>query len=93
MPPKGSCLRNDGLLAHMLPAGFFWGKFMQIVVNGQDTGCADDTTLLELLQQRGNDAARVVVERNGQIVPSAEYAATALAEGDRLELVHFVGGG
>ena len=36
---------------------------------------------------------RVAVERNGEIVPRADWPATALQEGDRLEGVHFVGGG
>ncbi len=36
---------------------------------------------------------RVALERNGQIVPRAEWATTVVAAGDRIELVHFVGGG
>ena len=65
---------------------------MQYIVNGQNEEHAADT-LLALLQERGNEPAKVVVELNEQIIPKDAYAATALHEGDRLELVQFVGGG
>jgi thiamine biosynthesis protein ThiS len=48
------------------------------------------SALLEQLQIR---PARVVVERNRDIVPRDAYGATKLGEGDSLEIVHFVGGG
>ena len=66
---------------------------MQIHVNGQPTPCADACTLTELLSALHLDPARVVVERNAQIVPVSNYASTRLEEGDRLEILHFVGGG
>ena len=46
--------------------------------------------LVELL---GFRADRVALERNGEIVPRAEWPQTTLEDGDRIELVHFVGGG
>ena len=49
--------------------------------------------LLALLEERGLRSDRVAVERNGAIVPRAEFAATVLEAGDRLEIVRFVGGG
>ena len=49
--------------------------------------------LAALLREREHDATAVVVEHNGRIVPAADFAATALNEGDVLEIVQFVGGG
>ena len=65
---------------------------MQYIVNGQNEEYAA-TRLLALLEERGNDPAKVVVELNGQIIPKDAYVATSLHGGDRLELVQFVGGG
>ena len=50
-------------------------------------------TLSELVAELGLRADRVAAERNGEIVPRADWAAVQLAEGDKLEVVHFVGGG
>ncbi len=47
----------------------------------------------DLLARIGLDTRKVAVERNLEIVPRSAYAATALAAGDRLEIVHFIGGG
>lgn len=63
-------------------------------VNGQVTEWNEDSgTVLALLCARGLDPARVAVERNGRIVPRAEFGSTDLKEDDRLEIVAFVGGG
>lgn len=66
---------------------------MRIIINGQDTEVRDGHTVLSLLQDRGLDPDRVVVERNREIVPGAAFGDTVLAEGDRLEVLAFVGGG
>jgi sulfur carrier protein len=69
---------------------------MQIVLNGQARDFALDpqaATLGALIDSLEMKADRVAIERNGEIVPRAEWAATRLADGDRLEIVHFVGGG
>ena len=64
---------------------------MTVTVNGETkTGYAN---VLEQLTQMGFDPKRVAVEKNGEIVPRAQYEATPLAEGDKLEVVRFVGGG
>ena len=64
---------------------------MTVTVNGQtQQGCAN---VLEQLTQMGFDPNRVAVEKNGEIVPRAQYEATPLKEGDKLEVVRFVGGG
>ncbi|MCD8364540.1 MAG: sulfur carrier protein ThiS [Clostridiales bacterium] len=54
---------------------------------------AVNQTLLGYLAAAGYDEKRVAVERNGAIVPKAEYADTVLADGDEIEVVSFVGGG
>lgn len=66
---------------------------MQMIVNGKSESCADNMPLVEFLTGRGHALTAVVVERNGQIVPAADFAATTLAPNDNLEIVHFVGGG
>lgn len=50
-------------------------------------------TVAELLREIGLDTRKVAVERNEEIVPRSTYAAAALAPGDVLEIVHFIGGG
>ena len=66
---------------------------MQLTINGEACTCAEGLTVAALLREREHDATAVVVEHNGQIVPAADFAATALNEGDVLEIVQFVGGG
>jgi sulfur carrier protein len=66
---------------------------IDVVINGQPHSIKDGTTISVLLVELGLGERRVAVERNREIVPRAEHATTALAAGDRLELVTFVGGG
>lgn len=66
---------------------------MRLVVNGEDQEAAEGTTVRDLLVRLGLGGGLVAVERNGEVVPRAEHAETALADGDRVEVVHFVGGG
>lgn len=66
---------------------------MRIEVNGEPREVAPGTTIAALLDQLGLGGVLVAVERNHDIVPRAEHARTAIADGDRLEIVHFVGGG
>ena len=66
---------------------------MRLLVNGEPMDLPDDTTVAALLERLGLGAQRVAVERNRDIVPRAEHASTRLAEGDEVEIVHFVGGG
>ena len=71
--------------------GFF--VLMKLKINGEERETDNGlslTGLLEFLQIR---PGRVVVERNREIVPRDAYGATMLADGDVLEIVHFVGGG
>ena len=66
---------------------------MRIEVNGRPHDVAAGTTVAALLAQMGVQGGPVAVERNQEIVPRAEHGATALHEGDQLEVVQFVGGG
>lgn len=65
---------------------------MKITINGQEQTFGP-TTLALLIEHLGMKQDRVAVELNRDIVPRAKWAETNLAEGDRLEIVHFVGGG
>jgi thiamine biosynthesis protein ThiS len=66
---------------------------MRIKLNGRDHELADAVSLALLVEQLGLDMRKVAVERNLEIVPRSAYAATILSDGDRLEVVNFVGGG
>jgi len=65
---------------------------MQIQVNGELRDVHADT-ILALVEELGLDIRKVAVERNLEIVPRSQHAVTALAAGDRIEVVQFVGGG
>ncbi len=66
---------------------------MQVHLNGDTREIASGQTLAALLEQSGLVSARVAVELNGRIVPRARHAEQALSEGDRIEIVHALGGG
>lgn len=66
---------------------------MRLTINGEERTLAEARDLAGLIATLGLDTRKVAVERNLEIVPRARYAATALAEGDRIEIVHFIGGG
>ncbi len=68
------------------------GLVLRVQVNGDPREVAAGT-ILELVQELDLDPRKVAVERNLEIVPRSLHATTALAEGDRIELVVFVGGG
>lgn len=68
-------------------------SLMDIVVNGEPRRVPSPATLLDLLADLGLDPRTVVVEHNRQIVRRPRLGETPLAEGDAVELVHFVGGG
>ena len=65
---------------------------MRIEVNGEPREVTA-TTVLALVGELGLDVRKVAVERNLEIVPRSLHAATPIAEGDRIEVVQFVGGG
>lgn len=66
---------------------------VEIEVNGAARSVPEGATVEALLRELGLDGRTVVVELNRQIVRRTELSDTRLEAGDRLELVHFVGGG
>jgi thiamine biosynthesis protein ThiS len=64
-----------------------------ISVNGETRNVPQGATVALLLTTIGLDTRKVAVECNEEIVPRSTYATLALAEGDKLEIVHFIGGG
>jgi thiamine biosynthesis protein ThiS len=66
---------------------------MKLVINGEDRDFATPLTLAALVERLGMKQDRVAIELNRDIVPRDQWPQTNLAEGDRLEIVHFVGGG
>jgi len=66
---------------------------MNVVINGEEHSLGPSLTLAGLVEQLGMKQDRVAVELNRNIVPRKQWDETSLSEGDRLEIVHFVGGG
>lgn len=66
---------------------------IRIEVNGEARQVPEGASVAELLGLIGLAAPKVAVECNLEIVPRSAWAATRLAAGDRLEIVHFIGGG
>ena len=66
---------------------------MKVIANGQEQVLPEGSTAMDLLDHLGLGARWVLVERNGEPVERAHLAATAVAEGDRVELVRAVAGG
>jgi sulfur carrier protein len=68
---------------------------MTLQINGQTRSFPEPapSTLDQVLLELGMKADRIAVERNGEIVPRTQWSETAVQSGDRLEVVHFVGGG
>lgn len=66
---------------------------MKLTVNGDTLELKDGASISELLVQLALGPGPVAVERNGEVVPRKEHPSTLLSDGDRIEVVHFVGGG
>ena len=64
-----------------------------IIVNGKEINLTKDTSVAEYLDQNRYQVKRIAVELNGDILPKYSYSDTMLKDGDRLEVVTFVGGG
>jgi thiazole synthase/sulfur carrier protein len=64
-----------------------------LIVNGEEKVFEAAGDLARLIAGLGLDARKVAIERNLAIVPRSQWPVTLLAEGDRIEIVHFVGGG
>ena len=66
---------------------------MEITVNGQSQTVPNGYTAAQLVEQMGLADRRIAMEVNLEIVPRSTYARHALSAGDRIEIVHAVGGG
>ncbi|AYV47938.1 thiamine biosynthesis protein ThiS [Caulobacter flavus] len=66
---------------------------MRLLLNGEDRQFDGVASIADLVAALGLDARKVAVERNLEIAPRSLYADTALADGDRIEIVTFIGGG
>ncbi len=66
---------------------------MEILLNGASTTVPSDGTVAQLLAERSLGDRKVAVEVNGMIVSRSAHATHTLREGDRVEIVHALGGG
>ena len=64
-----------------------------IIVNGKEMNLTKETSVADYLEQNQYQVKRIAVELNGDILPKYSYSDTMLKDGDRLEVVTFVGGG
>jgi thiamine biosynthesis protein ThiS len=69
------------------------GKRLQLQINGEAREVADELNLGELVSELAIAPERVAIEVNQKVVRRNLWTATTLADGDRIEIVHFVGGG
>ena len=66
---------------------------MRITINGRDQDVEGPLTISDLIARLGWDARKIAVERNLEIVPKSAHGSTQVQDGDRIEIVNFVGGG
>jgi sulfur carrier protein len=66
---------------------------MTVIVNGEPTECPDGASLTQFIEHLQLKGDRVAVELNRKIAARNKWSEISLHEGDRLEIVHFVGGG
>ena len=66
---------------------------IKLIINGEERKFQELSTLSELLSQLGLKPDRVAVELNRDLIPRDRWTSARLNDGDKLEIVHFVGGG
>lgn len=66
---------------------------MQIIINGAPTEVSEDLSLADLIDQLDLAGRRLAVEVNEDLVPRSRFEQQRLAGGDRVEIIHAVGGG
>ncbi len=66
---------------------------MNVIINGDNRTIDEEMTVDQLLTNLRLDGRKVAVEKNMEIVPKSQYKEIFLAEGDKFEIVHFIGGG
>ena len=75
------------------PAAGYRLGVVQVVVNDEPRVLPPGATVADLVATLGLGPRRIAVELNCAVVPRARYDGTMLSDGDRVEIVHFVGGG
>jgi thiamine biosynthesis protein ThiS len=66
---------------------------IEITLNGEKRQIADGISVANLVENLQLDTKKIAIERNGQIVLLEEFADAVVKNGDKLEIVHFIGGG
>jgi thiamine biosynthesis protein ThiS len=66
---------------------------LTIIVNGEKTDIAEGSAISDLVETLGLTPNRLAVELNRRIIRRADWGSTTISEGDKVEIVHFVGGG
>ena len=69
------------------------GMTLALILNGEPRRLEAVRNVAELVAALGLEPRKVAVERNLEIVPRSAYGQTRLTDGDRIEIVHFIGGG
>ena len=66
---------------------------MEITLNGEKYTLETGSNIVNLIDKLDLDVDKLAIERNLEIVPKSKFAMTIIEEGDKLEIVHFIGGG
>jgi thiamine biosynthesis protein ThiS len=66
---------------------------MIVIINGEETELTDGVSVQEMVEGLDLKPARLAIEVNRRIIRKAEWGSTSLSDGDKVEIVHFVGGG
>ncbi len=66
---------------------------MKLTLNGEIHTLPDDITITGLIAHLGLPNKKIAVERNLEVVPKSTFGEVRLTEGDKLEIIHFIGGG
>jgi thiamine biosynthesis protein ThiS len=66
---------------------------VQVIINGEAQALTAGVTIADLVSRLGLNQRRIAVELNREIIAREEYGSLVLADGDQVEIVHFVGGG
>ncbi len=76
-------------------SGIFYllGYFLKLVINGQERDTLSSHNLDDLLKELEISGTHIAIALNSQVIPRSNYGSTLLREGDKVEIVHAVGGG
>lgn len=66
---------------------------MKIILNGEEKSFDSSISVEELIKKLNLDSRKIAIERNLEIVSKSQYDSVLIESGDRLEIVHFIGGG